>query len=40
MAEFRYKYRHRYMGKWAITPTHAVAQSAVADPPPHQGRAC
>ena len=40
MYKYRYKYRYRYRGKWARSPTHAVAQSAVADPPPHRGTAC
>ena len=31
MYKYRYKYRYRYRGKWARSPTHAVAQSAVAD---------
>ena len=31
MYKYRYKYRYRYRGKWTRSPTHAVAQSAVAD---------
>ena len=28
---YRYKYRHKGKGKWSRTPTHTLAQSAVAD---------
>ena len=29
--KYKYKHKYRYRGKWARSPTHAVAQSAVAD---------
>ena len=28
---YRYTYRHKGKGKWSRTPTHTLAQSAVAD---------